>query len=50
MYSNNIENFQEFTTILKACTKKVWKLIEGTTYMYKEDLKLDNLFDLVDMP
>ena len=34
MYSNNIVNFQESTTILNACTKKVWKLIEGTTYMY----------------
>ena len=28
MYSNNIVNFQESTTILNACTKKVWKLIE----------------------
>ena len=32
MYSNNILNFQESTTILSACTKKVWKLIEFTTY------------------
>ena len=32
MYSNNIVNFQESMTILNACTKKVWKLIEGTTY------------------
>ena len=31
MYSNNILNFQESTTILNACTKKVWKLIEGTS-------------------
>ena len=31
MYSNNILNFQASTTILNACTKKVWKLIEGTT-------------------
>ena len=31
MYSNNILNFQESMTILNACTKKVWKLIEGTT-------------------
>ena len=29
MYSNNIVNFQESTTILNACTKKVWKHIEG---------------------
>ena len=33
MYSNNILNFQESTTILNTCTKKVWKLIECTTYM-----------------
>ena len=25
-------NFQESTTILNACTKIVWKLIEGTLY------------------
>ena len=25
MYRNNIVNFQESTTILNACTKKVWK-------------------------
>ena len=34
MYSNNIVNFQKSTTILNACTKKVWKLIDGTTYVY----------------
>ncbi len=33
MYSNNIVNFQESTTILNACTKKVWKPIEGTTIL-----------------
>ena len=33
MYSNNILYFQESTTILNACTKKVWKLIECTTYV-----------------
>ena len=32
MYSNNMLNFQELTTILNACTKKVWKLIESTSY------------------
>ena len=32
MYTNNIY-FQESTTILNDCTKKVWKLIEGTTYV-----------------
>ena len=34
MYSNNMVNFQESTTILNACTKRVRKLIEGTTYIY----------------
>ena len=34
MYSNNILNFQESTTILNACTEKVWNLIEYTTYIY----------------
>ena len=33
MYSNNIVNVQESTAILNACKKKIWKLIEGTTYM-----------------
>ena len=33
IYSNNILNFRESTTILNACTKKVWKLIEGTMYL-----------------
>ena len=37
MYSNNIMNFQESTEILNACTKKVWKLIEGATYINKEN-------------
>ena len=32
MYSNNILNFQECTTILNACTKQVSKFIEGTKY------------------
>ena len=34
MYSNNIVNFQESTTILNACTKKVWKPIECIAYVY----------------
>ena len=34
LYSNNIVNFQESTTILNACTKKVWKLIEGTSIIH----------------
>ena len=33
MYSNNTLNFQVSTTILNACTKNVWKLIECTTYL-----------------
>ena len=35
MDSNNIVNFQGSTTILNACTKKVWNLIECIPYMYK---------------
>ena len=31
MHSNDILNFQESTTIVNACTKNVWKLIECTT-------------------
>ena len=34
MYSNNILNFQESMTILNACTKNIWKLIEFTAYIY----------------
>ena len=34
MYNNNILNFQESTTILNAYTKKVWKPIECTTYLW----------------
>ena len=33
MYSNNIRNFQQFTTILNTPMKKVWKLIECTSYV-----------------
>ena len=32
MYSNNIVNFQEYDNF-KCLYKKVWKLIEGTTYL-----------------
>ena len=32
IYSNNIVNFQESTTILNAHTKKVWKLIVCPSY------------------
>ena len=34
MYSNNILNFQESTTILNAYTKKVWKLFEQSSYLF----------------
>ena len=40
MYSNNIVNFQESTAILNACAKKVWKLIEATTYLFQGVLVL----------
>ena len=43
-YSNNIINFQEFTTILNAHTKKVWKLIEWTSYISVELVLLLLLF------
>ena len=32
MYGNNLQKIQESTAILNACTKKVWRLIEGITY------------------
>ena len=35
MYSNNILNVQESTTILNAFTKNVCKLIEGSTYHFR---------------
>ena len=53
MYSNNIVNFQESTTILNAHTKKVWKLIVCISYlicMYKEDIALNNLQWLICQP
>ena len=33
MYSNNVPNFQDSTTISNACTKNVCELIEYTTYL-----------------
>ena len=33
MYNNNILNFQEAMKILNACRKKVWKLIEWSSFM-----------------
>ena len=46
MYSNNILNFQKSAPILNACTKNVWKRIEGTTYLYIEEkpLKITHIF------
>ena len=40
MYSNNMLNFQESTTILNASTKKVWKHIEGTTYIWRTSVNV----------
>ena len=40
MYSNNILNFQESTTILNAHTKKVWKLIIWILYSMQPCLTL----------
>ena len=40
MYSNKTLNFQESMTILNACTKKVWKLIESTTYGEDEPVSI----------
>ena len=40
MYSNNILKFQESKTILNPCTKKVWKLIEYTTYTNSEQYRV----------
>ena len=43
MYSNNILNYQESTTILNAHTKKVWKLIVCTLYLQVIILDKNNL-------
>ena len=50
MYSNKILNFQESTTILNACTKNVWKLIEGTTYIQILAHTTDNSFPFLFLP
>ena len=42
MYSNNIVDFQESTTILNTCPKKVLKLIECTTYHSSVCLVISN--------
>ena len=47
MYSNNIVNFEESTTILNACAKKIWKLTESTTYLQKVfGIKWPTMFDM----
>ena len=43
MYSNNILNFQESTTILNAHTKKVWKLIVCTSYYMMVTSKMQDM-------
>ena len=45
-YSNNILKYLEFTAIINACTKKVWKLIECTSYMawHSTAVKLNHKF------
>ena len=50
MYSNNIVNFQESTTILNACPKEVWKLIECTMYFVasrNHSVSLNKIFDFI---
>ena len=44
MYSNNILNFGESMTILNACTKKVWKLIEGKAKFVNLVKEIGNTF------
>ena len=41
--SHNILNSQESMTILNACTKKLWKHIEGTTYVLQ--ISIDQIKD-----
>ena len=35
MYSNNIVNFQEFTTVVNACTKKSGNLLNAPRIKYQ---------------
>ena len=48
MYSNNIVNFQESTTILNAHTKKVWKFIVCTSYVYTTSQKSSDTLKKLD--
>ena len=43
MHIYNILNFQESTTILNACTNKVWKLIEDTSYILWKKAIVSNI-------
>ena len=50
MYSNNIVNFQESTTILNLCTKSLgtyWMHHVYSIYECKQDLVLNNLQELI---
>ena len=44
MYRNNMVNFQESTTVLNACLKKVWKLIEGTMCYLKVYISPESIY------
>ena len=43
IYFFGSHNFQESTTILNACIKKIWKLIEGTSYMLQTSTYYQNI-------
>ena len=47
MYSNNIVNFQESTTILNSHTKKGWKLIVWTSYINPNNIVSQFVYHLV---
>ena len=46
MYSNNIVNFQVSTPILNAHTKKVWKIIVCTSYIWNYAASMDFPYSL----
>ena len=48
--SNNILNFQESTTILKTHTKKIWKLIVCTPYIYILNACTKKVWILLNVP
>ena len=47
MYSKNILNFQESTTILNAHTKKVWNLIVCTSYTALTDCATEEVVSVI---